>query len=75
VSVAKALLKLRENAIHFAAAADADAKRHASVAFWWWDAVEAADTVIACVMDSLMVGLYKSNPVETHSLKAPGFNP
>jgi hypothetical protein len=45
-------------------------------------ATEAAKTMPSlpshdrlAVLDGAPVGLYKSNPVETHSLKAPGFNP
>ena len=54
ISVAKALLKLREKAISFAADADADTKRHPSVAFQWWEAVEGVDTMFSSVMDALM---------------------
>lgn len=54
VSVVEALLKLREKAVSFAAAADADPKRHPSVAFHWWEAVEGFDKVFGMVLIALM---------------------
>jgi hypothetical protein len=36
---------------------------------------EASKALASLAADPALVGLYKLNPVETHSLKAPGFNP